>query len=188
MSEQASWGKWGSWEQTESYLDKVVGESIGADPVEQGSIRRWLEAKQFACPLHYDEEAARFAGYEGIVAPVTMVMSYGIGSYWQPGDPLEQAGDEPKQINIPVIFDVPAPCTLSFATTIDVEFFEPMHLGDQIKISSKLIGIHHKELRVGKGAFLKQEDTYTNQNDQIVAVAVLDIFRFVPPDQEVEKQ
>ena len=46
--------------------------------------------------------------------------------------------DEPRQIPIPVIFDVPAPCTLSFASNIDMEFFEPMLVGDTITRTSRL--------------------------------------------------
>lgn len=180
---KTAWGKWGSWEQTEALLGQQIGVSSGADAVEKGSIRRWLEPKEFACPIHTDEAVARDAGYRGIVAPATMAMTYGIGPYWAPGDKHEQPGDEPKQINIPAIFDVPAPCTLSFATNVDVAFFEPMLINDQITCTSKLIGIKHKELRVGKGAFLTQEDTYTNQRGEVVAIATLDIFRFVPPEE-----
>lgn len=182
--DKPSWGKWGTWEETASFLGKEIGRTVGADPVEKGSIRRWLEPKEFGCPIHYDEDMAREAGYDGLVAPATMAVTYGIGPYWKPGDPYEQPGDEPTQISIPVIFDVPAPCTLSFATNIDIEFFEPMYLGDEITSTSKLVNIEHKTLRVGKGAFLRQEDTYTNQKGEVVAVAHLDIFRFVPVNSE----
>ena len=41
-------------------------------------------------------------------------------------------------------------------------------------------------MRVGKGAFLRQEDTYTNQNGQVVAISVLTIFRFNPPENVPE--
>lgn len=178
-----TWGKWGSWEETESFLGKEIGSSFGADAVEKGSIRRWLESKEFTCPLHTDKEVARAAGYEDIVAPATMVFSYGVGPYWAPGDKHEQPGDEPRQINIPVILDVPAPCTLSFATNVDMEFGAPMQLGDQLTCTSKLVNIKQKELRVGKGAFLRQEDTYTNQRGEVVAVVNLDIFRFNPAEE-----
>ena len=98
------------------------------------------------------------------------------------GDPHEQPGAEPRQIPIPVIFDVPAPCNLSFASNIDVEYFAPMYLGDRITRTSRLVSIKRKTLRVGDGAFLRQEDTYTNQDDVVVAIVNLDIFRFVAPD------
>jgi len=44
MSDQG-WGKQGRWEETESYLGKVIAVSEGADAVEFGSIRKWLEPK-----------------------------------------------------------------------------------------------------------------------------------------------
>ena len=178
MSEP-SWGLWGTWEETEACLGKVVGQSTGPDAVEKGSIRRWLEPKEFACDIHTDAEAARAAGYDDLVAPASMVFAYGIAAYWQPGDKPAQIDDEPTQIQIPVIFDVPAPCDKSFATNIEVEFFEPLYPGDVVTCTSKLVDIKHKELKVGKGAFLRQQDTYTKQGGEVVAVACLDIFRFV---------
>lgn len=177
------WGKYGTWEEAESYLGKVIGRDVGVDAVEVGSIRRWLEPKEFDCALHTDATAARDAGYRDIIAPSTMVFTYGLPAYWAPGDDFARMDDEPRQIPIPVIFDVPAPCTLSFASNIDMEFFEPMYLGDRITRISKLAGIEHKELRVGKGAFMTQEDTYTNQNGETVAVVSLTIFRFALPEK-----
>jgi acyl dehydratase len=183
MSEP-SWGLWGSWEETESLLDKQVGQSTGPDPVERGSIRRWLEPKEFACDIHTDAEAALAAGYEDIVAPVSMVFTYGMAAYWQPGDKPASIEDEPTQIQIPVIFDVPAPCDKSFATSIEVEFFEPLYPGDVVTCTSKLVDIKRKELKVGEGAFLRQEDTFTKQTGEVVAVSYLDIFRFVATTAE----
>ena len=181
---QPEWGKWGTWEEAEACVGKVVGTQRGADPVELGSIRRWLEPKQFDCPLHFDEQVARQAGYEGIIAPSTMAFTYGLGAYWQPGDALEQPGDTPRQIPIPVIFDVPAPCTLSFATSVTLECLAPMCLGDRLTITSRLTSLKRKTLRVGDGAFFQQQDTYTNQRGETVAVALLDIFRFSPPKED----
>lgn len=180
---EPSWGKWGTWEETESFLGQVVGEDVGVDAVEFGSIRRWLEPKEFDCPLYTDAEAARAAGYKDVIAPSAMVFTYGLPAYWAPGDPHAKLGDEPRQIPIPVIFDVPAPCTLSFASNVDIEYFEPMYVGDRITRTSRLTGIHRKDLRVGKGAFLRQEDTYTKQHGERVAVVNLDIFRFSPPEK-----
>ena len=178
---QPSWGKYGTWEEAESYLGKVIGQIHGIDAVELGSIRRWMEPKEFDCAIHMNADAAQAAGYRDVVAPSTMALTYGLPAYWTPGDEQARMGDEPKQIPIPVIFDVPAPCTLSFASNIDMEFFEPLCLGDRVTRTSRLVDIQRKELRVGKGAFMTQEDTYTNQENQTVAVVLLTIFRFVPP-------
>ncbi|MGI9283863.1 MAG: FAS1-like dehydratase domain-containing protein, partial [Pseudomonadales bacterium] len=129
---EPKWGKWGSWEETEACLNSVVGESRGPDPVERGSIRRWLEPKEFVSPIHTEKNTAIEAGYEDIVAPASMVFTYAIPAYWQPGDKSAAIDDEPTQIPIPVIFDVPAPCDKSFATSIEVEFFEPLYPGDEV--------------------------------------------------------
>ncbi len=181
---KTGWGKWGTWEETESYLGKVIGVAQGADAVEQGTIRRWMESKEFDCPIHIDDAAAQEVGYEGVIAPDNMIFTYGLPAYWQNGDPYEQPNAEPRQIPIPVIFDVPAPCNLSFASNIDVEYLAPMLVGDRITRTSRLVSINRKTLRVGDGAFLRQEDTYTNQRDEIVAIVTLDIFRFVAPDDK----
>ena len=68
MSEP-KWGLWGTWEETESYLGEVVGSSTGPDVVEKGTIRRWLEPKEFACDIHTDAGAAKAASRE-IPSPI----------------------------------------------------------------------------------------------------------------------
>jgi len=172
------WGLWGSWEETEACLNTVVGEWWGPDPVEPGSIRRWLEPKEFDCAIHTDIGAARAVGFPDLVAPASMVFSYGVAPYWSPGDSSKSIDDEPTQIQIPVIFNVPAPCNKSFATSMEVEFNEPLYPGDVVGCVSRLIDIQRKTLKVGPGAFLRQEDTYTKQSGEVIAVANLDIFRF----------
>jgi acyl dehydratase len=183
MSEDG-WGLWGSWEETEACLDQVVGQWQGPDPVERGSIRRWLEPKEFNSAIHTDATAAQSAGFKDLVAPASMVFTYGVAAYWSPGDKSQSIDDEPTQIQIPVIFKVPAPCNKSFATSMEMVFEEPLYPGDVVTCTSRLIDINRKTLKVGSGAFLRQEDTYTKQTGEIVAVATLDIFRFyVGPDE-----
>ena len=164
-------------------MGKEIGFNIAPDEVEKGSIRRWLEPKEFDCPLHYDEEIAKSVGYRGIVAPWTMVITYGVAPYWKPGDPHTRLRDPPEQVPLPVLDVVPAPCTLSFASDIEIEFLAPMYVGDRINCTSELTNITYKELKVGKGAFLRQKNTYRNGRSEIIAVLYITIFRFAPPDE-----
>ena len=180
----SGWGRWGTWEEAEACIGQVIGRSTGPDPCERGSIRRWLESKEFDAPIHQDREAARAAGYSDIVAPATMVFSYGIAPYWQPGDAPATINDQPAQIQIPVIFNVPAPCDRSFATSIEVEFFNHLYPGDEVSCTSRLVSIQRKTLKVGEGGFFRQEDTYTRQGGDVIAVALVDIFRFVSANEE----
>ena len=80
------WGLWGTWEETEACLGKVVGQWQGPDPVERGSIRRWLEPKEFSLRHSHRCEAAKAAGSQIVVAPASMVFTYGVAAYWSPGD------------------------------------------------------------------------------------------------------
>ena len=48
----------------------------GADAVEAGAIRRFLEPLEFDCALHYDADVARQHGYPDITAPYTATMSW----------------------------------------------------------------------------------------------------------------
>ncbi len=182
------WGKYGTWEETESFLGNVIAVSKGADAVEYGSIRKWLESKQFHPPIHLNKQAAEQAGYRDVVAPRTMAFTYGLPAYFSEDSPLEQSGDSATQIPVPVIFDLPAPCIRSFATSVDIEFFADMYVGDRITCTHRLTDISYKTLKVGSGAFLTQEDSYTNQNDELIARSELVIFRFNSPEDELRKK
>jgi hypothetical protein len=181
-----SWGKWGTWEEMNSFLGKEISTSFGVDEVTKGDIRKWLEPKEFDCPLHYDEATAQKAGYKGIVAPCTMVIPYGVEPYWRPGDGHDQPGDPPRVIPLPVLDIVPGPYTLSFASDIEMEFHAPLYAGDRVTCTSRLVSITPKKLRVGKGVFLRQESIYRNQKDERIAVLYITIFRFAPIQADEE--
>jgi acyl-CoA hydrolase len=67
---------------------------------------------------------------------------------------------------------------------MEMTFEAPLYVGDTVTCTSRLTGIQRKTLKVGAGAFLRQEDTYTRQTGEVVAVANLDIFRFYVGDDE----
>jgi len=175
--------KMGTWEEAEALVGKRIGSQIGADKVEEGTIRRRLETIEFDCPLHYDDEVAKKAGYKGIIAPSTMVLTYAMPAYWKPGDPHTKP-DDPLKVPALSIANVPAPGTRTFATDVEIEFFEPMYIGDSISCEDKLLELNYKELRVGKGAFMIQESTYKNQRGEVVAVMRLWVFRYNPPEEK----
>jgi len=173
--------KMGTWEEAETFVGKKIGSQVGADRVEEGTIRRRLEAIEFDCPLHYDEEAAKKAGYKGIIAPCTMASTYATSAYWKPGDPHTKPDDPLKGIPLSLL-DVPAPGTRTFASDVELEFYAPMYIGDTISSEDKLIELTHKELRVGKGAFMVQESTYKNQKGELVGIMRMWVFRYNPPE------
>jgi acyl dehydratase len=88
-----------------SDVDKWIGKPIIFaefwDPCNATDIRRWVQAMDYANPLHWDEEFARRSQFGGIVAPqsFTVAMDYGHGCHPScvgkiPGSHLIFAGEE----------------------------------------------------------------------------------------------
>lgn len=88
-----------------SELDEWVGKPVIFaemwDPCNATDIRRWVQAMDYANPLHWDEEFARQSRFGGIVAPqsFTVCMDYGHGCHPScvgkiPGSHLIFGGEE----------------------------------------------------------------------------------------------
>lgn len=88
-----------------SDVDKWIGKRIVFaefwDPCNATDIRRWVQALDYANPLHWDEEFARASKFGGIVAPQSfaVAMDYGHGCHPScvgkiPGSHLIFAGEE----------------------------------------------------------------------------------------------
>ncbi len=88
-----------------SDVDKWVGKPVIFaelwDPCNGTDIRRWVQAMDYANPLHWDQEFARASQFGGIVAPqsFTVAMDYGHGCHPScvgkiPGSHLIFAGEE----------------------------------------------------------------------------------------------
>ena len=60
---------------------------VGADAVDAGGIRRYLELLEFDCPLHYDAEVARRHGYRDIIHMTCGAGPMAIPPQWKPGGP-----------------------------------------------------------------------------------------------------
>src|SRR5215207_8945117 len=74
-------GWWPSWAPT----CPTAGRAGGADAVEAGTIRRYLEPLELGSAIHHDDAAAREYGYQGIVAPFSSLLMYTIPAMWRPG-------------------------------------------------------------------------------------------------------
>ncbi|MEK6562674.1 MAG: MaoC family dehydratase N-terminal domain-containing protein [Candidatus Binatota bacterium] len=114
-----------TWEDTKAWIGRAlsVPEGGGLDAVEAGTIRRRLEVLEFGCPLHYDEKAAKEAGYKGIFAPYTMLQTYSGSANWQPGQPTLWWSSHPNFTMRAQMerAEVPQPGTHSFATDVEIE-------------------------------------------------------------------
>jgi hypothetical protein len=147
----------------------------GADAVEPGTIRRYLEPIELACPIHYDLAAARAAGYDDVTAPSTAVLMYTLPSMWSPGDPtlFDSADRDAQPARSPINNEDPGPAPRTkgfFATDIELDFIRPVLLGERLGTRGrKLLSCLPKQTSVGRGAFCVFETEIVSDTGDVVA-------------------
>ena len=181
-----------AWKPLQEAVGRDFGDEavVGADRVEAGLIRRFCEPLELGCPLHFDEDAARAAGYDGIVAPVSSVLTFSIPAMWNPGDgPLFTTpgrDDQPARSPIkPPTIDVAPPTTGYFATDIEFDFLTDLVVGDTLtRVGNVLLSCEPKETRVGRGAFTKWQWEMQNQRGEVVARVRTGLYLYNAHDSE----
>jgi acyl dehydratase len=147
----------------------MVGQPLG-EPVTAVVTRR--ESQRYAravgdlSPIYFDEEAARAAGYDGLVAPPTFV-----GHVVVEGgtlDDLRADGlwiDRRRKVRLGV--------SRSMFGGEEWEFHRPVLVGDTITAQRRLGAVEEKDGRSGPFVLLHYETTFTNQHGDVVAVSRL---------------
>ena len=174
-----------TWEHTRAWIGRAlsVPEGGGCDAVEAGTIRRRLEVLEFGCPLHYDEKVAKEAGYKGVFAPYTMLQTYSGSANWQPGQPTLWRRSQPDFTLRAQVEqgEIPQPGTHGFATDVEIEYFQPLYLGERVSVRERrLLNVNPKRTSVGDGAFLTWESRFCNQRGDLVGVARTSQYLYVP--------
>jgi len=156
-----------------------------ADVIEAGAVRRYLEPLEFDCALHLDHEAARAQGHPDIVVPTSAIPTFAMAPMWRPGERLFDTADrnaQPAKTPISgVRTELEPPTTGFFATNYDVEYLQPVYVGDRLlRRGAKLLACLPKETKVGRGAFLTWESEIVNQRLEVVARLQTAYFRYNP--------
>jgi hypothetical protein len=168
------------------FLDgKVVW---GADPVERGAVRRYLEPLEFDCPLHTDPEAARAVGFPDVTMPYTGVVAWTLPAAWRPGETLFDSDDrdaQPVRTDINnTDLDLGPPTTGFFGTDIEVDFLRPVVVGERIgRRGKKLLSCTPKETAVGRGAFMTWESDIVSDQGDVVARIRIGTYTYVPKER-----
>jgi acyl dehydratase len=190
-----SWAWQDGWENAWQPVIDLVGEDFSegekqpaADLVERASIRRYLEPLEFGCPLHFDEAVATANGYRGILAPYSGIsQTWTDQGQWHPGQPTNYPTADPNANGIRRAAAaqgraVPSPETsAAFATDIEIEYFEPVCVGDHLTYSGrKLLSVVPRETSVGRGAFMVWQREVHNQHGELVAQLRNGGYQYVP--------
>lgn len=125
-------------------------------------IQRYSIAIGETDPVHFDVDAARDAGHPDVVAPP--YFPYAIRSHAAhlvDRDGLTADGS--------AVADVPPIASQrAMAGETEITVGPPIHAGDTITLTKRIIDIFEKQGRSGDLVFVKTEFTFTNQDDEVV--------------------
>lgn len=157
----------------------------GADPVEAGAIRRWLEPLEFDCALHTDAQVAGAQGYSAVTLPYVAVVGSSLPPVWQPGELLFDNAERTAQ---PVHSWISGPnlpvgprTTRLVATDMEFDFLRPVVAGERVgRRGRRLLACSPKETKLGRGAFLTWETDIVTTDGEVVARMRTGVFAYVP--------
>ncbi|MBF6438266.1 bifunctional MaoC family dehydratase N-terminal/OB-fold nucleic acid binding domain-containing protein [Nocardia cyriacigeorgica] len=158
--------------------EKIIagGESshrAGRDPVNQPMINNWLEAIGDKNPVYVDEDAARAAGFAGIVAPPAMAQVWTM-----PGLHGHRAPDDPMNATMALLDE--AGFTSVVGTNCEQTYHRYLVPGEQVTVTSALTDITGpKRTGLGEGWFI----TFATRwyvGDELVTEMLFRMLKFAP--------
>ena len=151
----------------------VAKPRVARDPVNDPTIKNWVEALGDRNPIYTDEAAARDAGHPGIVAPPAMIQGwtmFGLGGERPTDDPMGPMME---------LFDG-AGYVGVVATNCEQTYHRYLQPGEQVTIASEMRDVvGPKQTALGEGWFINQHITW-RVGDEDVAEMAWRILKFKP--------
>jgi uncharacterized OB-fold protein/acyl dehydratase len=174
----------GLTERLRAFEGRPSGSPVAArDEVNQSMIRHWVDAMGDANPVYVDADAARANGFDGVIAPPTMLQAWIMRGYRAPGVVDTEgfgAGGESAQEKLFGLLDE-AGFTSVVATNCEQEYARPLVLGDRLTVTSVIESVSdEKHTALGDGHFVTTRSEYTDQDGALVATMRFRILRFRP--------
>jgi acyl dehydratase len=126
------------------------------EEIAASDVRRYVEATGDANPLWMDDAAARAAGYRARVVPPMLVAELA----WRLKH--REAGRMTDRVPLPAIYGD----TRNVET--DIEWLEPVHVGDQLSVRHRIRDITARSGRRGLGVYITRETEFSNQDGRVV--------------------
>ncbi|HEU4760258.1 MAG TPA: MaoC family dehydratase N-terminal domain-containing protein [Dehalococcoidia bacterium] len=125
--------------------------------LDRHACRLFARAVGYSDPIHFDEEAARAAGYRDIPAPPGFL-----------GHPVYNPGRTAGPGYASLRFDTPLKRILNGGT--DIEYLADVCAGDVLTATTRLADIKEREGNMGPMLITTTETTFRNQQGDVVAV------------------
>jgi uncharacterized protein len=162
-------------------LEALVGQSSGQPElsphaVNAPMIRHWVEAMGDTNPIYVSDRAARAQGYDGVIAPPTMLQAWIMRGLWasQLAELARAAGEDPKNganDSMMHLLDHEG-LTSVVATNCEQTYGRPLVIGDRLLVRSMIESISGpKRTGLGTGRFLTTRLDFTAVPDAEVPEA-----------------
>jgi uncharacterized protein len=179
-------------ERLQSFVGLSPGPNVrGSDAVNLPMIRHWVEAMGDRNSVYVDEAAAQEAGFDGIIAPPSMLQAWtmrGLRASLETEEARGKglaSGDTPHERLMALLDD--AGFTSVVATNCDQHYVRPLALGDRLEVSSVIDSVSpEKETALGVGHFITTRSEYTDQDGDPVATMRFRILKFKPRPTSTE--
>lgn len=166
--------------------DFIDGEvTWGADAIEPGAIRRFLEPLEFHSELHRDPKVAAKYGFPSIIMPYTGVVAWTIPPAWAPGEVLFDSDERDAQpvksrINNAEM-EIGPNTTGFFGTDIELDFYREVVVGERIgRRGKRLLNCVPKETSVGRGAFMTWQSEIITSTKEVVGLIRIGTYAYIP--------
>ncbi|TXS95346.1 DNA-binding protein [Parahaliea maris] len=151
------------------------------DPVNPAMIRHWCEALGDSNPIYTDASAARDAGFNGLVAPPTMLQAWTMRGYREQRPPGSDTSD-PFAVLV-ALEEMGYPAVV--AVNCEQEYLQYVTEGDELYHRSTIESIsEQKTTALGVGFFVTELSTYYNQRDEVVGTMRFRVFKFAPHERD----
>jgi len=158
----------------------ATGPALAPDPVNVPMIRHWIDAFEDRNPIYLDDDAARAAGFDGLVAPPAMLQTWTMARPRIEG--IRERGGSPDDIDLtsPLARLATEGYTATLATNSELEFVRYLRPGDELQMVGALDDVSElKATAVGVGYFVTMVNTYS-VGDEVVGRQRWRIFKFDP--------
>ncbi len=169
----------------EAKMQEFVGLPIsepkpGRDAVNEPMIRQWCDAMADENPIYWDAAAAKEAGYDGVVAPPTMLQAWTMQGF-----EMAEGYDVPKN-NEHRLHKLLTDhgYTSVVATNTDQGYTRYLAPGDVVTANTVIESIsEEKATALGIGYFINTRTTFTDQDGDEVGWLTFRVLKFVPQQQ-----
>ena len=160
-----------------TYHDALRMVGVASEPRTAGTAVSAARIQMFAATVRdgnasYWDAAFAAETWGGLLAPPALLMG------WLTPPPWEPTGLPPVSA---IAIRVPLPGTTFINAANEAEFPLPIVEGDRLTVVEKVLSVSpEKRTRLGVGHFVETLDTFTRQDNAVVATNRNTLFRFTP--------